>query len=333
MHTVSLIAKSMREGLSLVRSRYGDDALILRTDETSEGVKFTIQVADKEAQEEQPVKQSNSVTEELKELKAALATQIEELKLSKKKYANVEANALATKLGEQGFSDKFIDKAIETDGSAISLAKMIPIQAQQIPSEGRFWFWGPTGVGKTLTLGKIAAQHIMQNGGGNLALVSLDKTRIGSHDALVRLGRIFNAPVIAPNPNETLKGALQDCDKQCVFIDTPGLNPNSYDKLFARQSEIDMKIWAVVPTSYSKAHLENLFAKFPPKRTDGIIISKWDESELLGPVASFAFERNIPLIAYTNGSQIPHDFGMLTKLWLVKQFDTILGTQAAKNTA
>src|SRR5690606_6389638 len=90
---------------------------------------------------------------------------------------------------------------------------------------GVFALVGPTGVGKTTTVAKIAAQYAMRHGAGQVALITADVYRIGAQEQLRSFGQMLGVPVHVAHD----RAALQDLlglfgDRRLVLIDTAGVS-------------------------------------------------------------------------------------------------------------
>src|SRR5690554_8125192 len=84
---------------------------------------------------------------------------------------------------------------------------------------------GPTGSGKTTTIGKIAARYVLEHGADSLALVTTDRYRVAAHEQLFVFGRILNVPVRVVDDSHSLDQVLDELqDRHLVLIDTAGLS-------------------------------------------------------------------------------------------------------------
>ncbi|MFT7339142.1 MAG: flagellar biosynthesis protein FlhF, partial [Marinobacter maritimus] len=93
---------------------------------------------------------------------------------------------------------------------------------------------GPTGSGKTTTIGKLAARYVLKHGADSLALVTTDRYRVAAHEQLFVFGRILNVPVRVVDESHTLDDILDELsDRHLVLIDTAGLT--SSDKGYQEQ--------------------------------------------------------------------------------------------------
>jgi flagellar biosynthesis protein FlhF len=99
-------------------------------------------------------------------------------------------------------------------------------QGQDLVDRGGIYaLVGPTGVGKTTTVAKLAARAVLKHGANKVAMITTDSYRIGAQDQLRIYGRILGAPVFAVRDENDLELTLLDhTDKHLVLIDTIGMS-------------------------------------------------------------------------------------------------------------
>lgn len=105
------------------------------------------------------------------------------------------------------------------------VSDQIPVVNQDILKRGGVVaLLGPTGVGKTTTVAKLAARAAMEYGSDNVALVTTDTYRIGAHEQLAIYGRIMGCPVkVAKDSNELADVVQQLRNRRLILVDTAGM--------------------------------------------------------------------------------------------------------------
>jgi flagellar biosynthesis protein FlhF len=193
------------------------------------------------------------------------------------------------------------------------LAKILPIENDELLETGGIVaLVGPTGVGKTTTIAKLAAKFILKHGPRQVALITTDNYRIGAHEQLSTYARILDIPVrVASNAFE-LRNLIQGfSDKQLVLIDTAGMSQRGMKLVeqinTLQQSAIAVKTYLVMSaaTEYKAMHeIINAFQVFEPQ---ACILTKLDEAATVGAAVSAIIEQNLPLSFVTDGQQVPED--------------------------
>lgn len=193
------------------------------------------------------------------------------------------------------------------------LAHAIRIPEQEVIEEGGLVaLVGPAGMGKTTTLAKLAARHVLKHGPQGLALVGMDSFRIGAHEQLKTLGRILNVPVLQVDPGQSLSQVLAPlARKKLVLIDTAGLPAN--DPALRLQLEalanrgLKVKNFLVMAATSQGQVLKAAYHGYKRCGLAGCIISKVDEAACLGEVLELAIGQQLPVAYLTDGPRIPDD--------------------------
>jgi len=193
------------------------------------------------------------------------------------------------------------------------IAEDLPLaENNMLQTGGCFAFVGPTGAGKSTTIGKLAAQYVINHGNEDIALITMDNYRIAAHDQLKAFARIMEIPLMVLEPNGDLSALLdQLADKKFILIDTAGLA--SQDPHFSVQLAM-LKgagnrvhtLLALPLTSQARCLQEN-FEHFKPAGIDGCIFTKLDECFSLGEAMSIASVTRLPIHMVTDGPHIPDD--------------------------
>ncbi|GAB4132242.1 MAG: flagellar biosynthesis protein FlhF [Ignavibacteriales bacterium] len=170
---------------------------------------------------------------------------------------------------------------------------------------------GPTGVGKTTCIAKLAAiSKILHN--LNVGIISIDTYRLGAIDQLRIFSDISNIDMlVAYQPEDMPKLMKQLKDKDIVFIDTAGRSQKNTDELkkskeFFSKIKID-DIYLVLSATSSSRTLYEVAENFKMLDYNALIFSKVDEAVVFGNMLNLMLKTNIPIIYLTNGQVIPDD--------------------------
>lgn len=193
------------------------------------------------------------------------------------------------------------------------LAKHLSVASPKVlETGGRVALIGPTGVGKTTTLAKLAARAVRRFGSRQVAIVSLDTYRIGAEEQLSTYARLLGVPLYVAQAPEQLGEKLQDLqDCRVVLIDTPGMSPGddrlieSLDALGCRSDLLET--WLVLPAGQQREDLEAAVHRFQPARPAALVLTKLDECTRLGGALSVAIEQQLPISVLCDGQKVPED--------------------------
>jgi len=214
------------------------------------------------------------------------------------------------------------------------LAESVPVMGEEFTDRGgMIAFVGPTGVGKTTTIGKLAARYVLKYGSSSVALVTTDTYRIAAHEQLKTFGRILDVPVRVVDEHNSLEQVLQSLrNKRLVLIDTAGLS--THDPHSERQLEmldsvtLRMKKLLVVSCSSQRQVIDRGYEAYKDLGLSGCVLSKMDESGSLGEALSFVIEKNLAVAYAADGQRIPDDIGIGNKRDLVSR--AVLTAQEAQ---
>ncbi|ASQ45375.1 Flagellar biosynthesis protein FlhF [Legionella clemsonensis] len=165
---------------------------------------------------------------------------------------------------------------------------ILPIRnLQRIEEGGIYAFVGPTGVGKTTTLAKVAARFALRFGADKLGLVTMDTYRVAAQEQLVLYGKILGVPVCVAQDEVSLSRVIRQLnDKKLILIDTAGMNPADnrvsvqMDLLNSRLHSISTVL--VLPATSHYHVLLNAIKLYQVERLEQCIITKLDEAITLG---------------------------------------------------
>lgn len=179
-------------------------------------------------------------------------------------------------------------------------------------------FVGPTGVGKTTTIPKIAAQYI--RAGRKVSFVTIDNYRIAAVDQLQRYASILKAPFTSASNPEALRAEIRKMDNSSLlFVDTMGRSPKGTDeiismsKYFSTVGRFDMDIQLVMSSTAKYKDSVKILEAFKPANYKGIILTKVDETDYLASSVCAIIGTKIPITYVTYGQGVPKDIATAKK--------------------
>jgi flagellar biosynthesis protein FlhF len=198
------------------------------------------------------------------------------------------------------------------DLTALLDARLPMVDEEVIDEGGVVALVGPTGVGKTTTVAKLAARFALRHGKRRLALVSLDNFRIGAHEQLLTFGRILGVPVHFTGDAEGLRRYLdQQSDKALVLVDTAGVSQRD-QRLHEQLAPLaalgeDARVLLTLAANTQRQGLEDIVNRFAPLHPSALVLTKLDEAVSLGAALSVLMHGRIPLAYATDGQRVPED--------------------------
>ena len=174
---------------------------------------------------------------------------------------------------------------------------------------------GPTGVGKTTTLVKLAVQYILKNKEQgrkvDICFITIDSMRVGAFEQLARFGDLLNITVKKAEKAEDVKFIYEEVKSavDAIFIDTSGYSPNDAEHLGAMKVTLSVQgmnpdVYLAVCASTKARDIENIMRNYEPFGYKSVIITKCDESEQYGNIISVLFDSHKSVSYITNGQQI-----------------------------
>jgi len=170
---------------------------------------------------------------------------------------------------------------------------------------------GATGVGKTTTAAKLAAQCVKSYGVHSVGLITLDTYRVGGYEQLRAYGRMMGVVAHQAHDRAALKDLLNLLSgKRLVVIDTAGLGQKD-PRIQEMLDVLDMpsiKRTLVLNASSHGDTLDDVLTAFKPKALHGVVLSKVDEAVKLGPALDALIRHQVVLRGVANGQRVPEDW-------------------------
>ena len=210
------------------------------------------------------------------------------------------------------------------------LRKMIPIRLESMPGIGAkkvIMLVGPTGVGKTTSIAKLAARYsFLMEKKYKVGLVVLDTYRIGAVEQLMQYARMMKLgieTVVDPPEFSTALESLKYCDY--ILIDTMGSSPYDkqkiekiYECLNANDTEYNVDVVLTMPSSIKYEDMLMTYENFSNLGIDTLMFTKLDETKGYGNIFSLSYETRKPISYFSVGQEVPEDLVCATSEFLIE---------------
>ena len=266
----------------------------------------------------------HDLQEQLTEMRLLLEDQLSQV-LGARELARPPVLAtIGRRLARMGLSADLVDQLVlqvnaqqglagAWSGALARLAQELPVDASDpVAKGGVFALVGPTGAGKTTSIGKLAARFVLQQGSPrDLALITLDTQRIGAHDQLRSMARILGVDFKVVEDVGSLDRVLYSLRRhRLVVIDTAGFRPGD-ERLGAQLRTLEqqpgVRNLLVLPGNSQERVLKASVHAYSGAGLSGCLVTKLDESASLGEVLNVVIQSRLPIVYTTDGQDIPKD--------------------------
>jgi len=343
-------AKTFREALALVKKEMGEDAVILSTEE-KKGLRPSVEVAaavDYEAGEAaspraaipswatpivRPPAPPSPVLEqgEIRQLKHTLTEFKAEVgsirELLEDSRTGTEADRLPAGkrdvlrfLKVRGVREEHARGICNTANNVKeiprAMAAGVAVREGDTGGKKAVVLVGPTGVGKTTTVAKLAAAAI--KAGKRVAIVSLDSYRIGAIEQVRIYAKIMGVPLeVVPDARQVKACLARHADKDVVFIDTTGRNPLG-DAFLSElaplyESGVPVETHLLVSATSDYDFLDAAWKSYARLPVDCVGVTKVDEAVRYGALYNVSALCGKPIAYLTNGQTVPGDIVFPTR--------------------
>ncbi|MGQ9855472.1 MAG: flagellar biosynthesis protein FlhF [Fervidobacterium sp.] len=341
------VVSDIKEAFEKIRVELGKDAVILSTRKIKKGgflgigaktyIEVTAAVEEKKQQQgedkgqiyklqeilsktKQPQQSPEDITE-LKKMMLELKSMMVSQRSNEPQWVQDFRKALSKQDIDEEISEKIIEYArvkyqeldFSNENTRLILSEMfLPFLNTSVPElKGKVMFVGPTGVGKTTTLAKLAAK-LKLNDHRRVGIITLDTYRIAAVDQLKTYAMLLDVPIrVAYTPKEAKLEIEALADYDIILIDSAGRSQKNElhmteIKAMSEIVEPDY-VFLVVGMQYRSEDVKEIASKFSIVSPTHVILSKMDETSSLGHFVNVPTFLNVPIAFVTNGQRVPDD--------------------------
>ena len=326
-------AGTINEAVIKIKKVLGPDAMIVSTKKLNNGVnKDVFEVTAVSAEDSGLNEYSGSIGDvksELMSIKEMIYLMGHGGTISESLIMNPGALNMYTKLIRHGINDNFarifLEKAGVLNAASRDIQEIREKTTQEIVRAIKIKdifetrdkksiiaaFIGTTGVGKTTTIAKLAAQQMLKKG-KKVGLISIDNYRIGAMDQLKTYASILGIPCIPAYNRKDLLFALKRMDeKDLIFIDTAGHSQYDMSRIGELQKiitdDLSISTHLLLSVSTSESEMKKAAINFGPLKFQSYIFTKIDEAETCGSVINQIMKLTLPVSYFTTGQSVPDD--------------------------
>lgn len=319
-----------KEGVSESRRKFNLEEISIDKKRLPETAKKEKSVA------EAPAITLDHLQNDLNEIKDKISILIKSPVYSENKN---EIDRLKENLFEQEFTPHWITEFIQTLKQSVpqsdwNIGTKIYLKAKEViaakvkvntsmTSKRVIVLLGPTGVGKTTTVAKLAARLKLQEN-RKITLITLDNYRIAATEQLKVYGDIMDIPVFVIKEPDKFKKKIEEDTSDFILVDTTGFSHNNREFLMKQKSyfegleqEIDKHL--VIAATSKIMDAGYVIEKFSEYGLNKIILSKIDETMQVGGFSELAEKWNLPFSFFTNGQRVPDDYLPADKNYLAEK--------------
>ena len=177
---------------------------------------------------------------------------------------------------------------------------------------------GPTGVGKTTTIAKLASNAILDAKANNqprpeICILTIDTMRVGALEQLSKFGEILQKDVLKAENSDDVREIYEQYKEHVdyIFVDTSGYSPNDATHISEMKNILNVNmnpdVYLSVSADKKASDLQNIFRNYEPFANESVIVTKCDETKHFGNVISVLWDRHKSISYITDGQRVPRN--------------------------
>ncbi len=290
-------------------------------------------------EDEKPMAEEEALLSEIGLLKDQLAVMKEGIynEIQKEDDVISEVKTLFMKKGiAQEWLDVMINSLIGTsiiESKELLVAYLLEeidealqVQTEDLSNPKMMMLVGPTGVGKTTTIAKLAARYAyLMDRPYKVILLNLDSYKVGAIEQLEHYADIMQIEHLSLSCVEDFEEKLSTLQAyDVILIDTAGMSPYDTQKFiktveFVKTSQ-KIEVNLVISATVKYEDMEDIYKNFSFLNLDSVIISKFDETKHFGTLLNFMLLYKLPMSYFSTGQEVPDDLLVANKEYLLERF-------------
>jgi flagellar biosynthesis protein FlhF len=204
----------------------------------------------------------------------------------------------------------------------------LKVQNEELDESKIVMLVGPTGVGKTTTIAKLAARYAyLMEKPYRVALLNLDSYKVGAFEQLGHYADIMQLEHITVDTVEDFTTGLEALDEyDVILVDTAGMSPYDTQKFIKTVEFVNsdmhrnLEVNLVFPATVKYEDMDDIYNNFSFLDLNSVIISKFDETKHFGTLLNFMLLYKLPMSYFSIGQEVPDDLMVASKEYLLEQF-------------
>ena len=350
MINVTLVASTPQEAYALTREKYGDEFTLISarqirfSDQEGTSCEITVSIPKErflELSELDIDRGEEGLLDELSLLREQIAQMKDHLQEREAKQ-NSLMEKVQTLFFEKGIAKEWLEAVLAplvgstvAEDEALLVAYLLEeidetlqIKEEEITDQKVMMFVGPTGVGKTTTIAKLAARYAyLLDKPYRVALLNLDSFKVGAFEQLAHFADIMQLKYLtAGNVAQFKELFAQLREYDVVLIDTAGMSPYDTEKLIktveylSSDTTQSIEVTLLISATVKYEDIKDIHETFSFLNLDSVIFTKFDETKHLGAVLSYLLLHPTPLSYFSIGQEVPDDLVLADKEYLLQRF-------------
>ena len=284
--------------------------------------------------------EEEALLDEIGELK----TQLEEMRdgLIQSGRFGAVADDVQKRFMEKGIAERWLDTIlVSLIGTAVmedaqllvsylleEIDEVLKVKEEDLSTSKIMMLVGPTGVGKTTTIAKLAARYAyLMDRPYKVALINLDSYKVGAVEQLAHYADIMQIEHYSIASTEAFQEKIEAlAGYDVILVDTAGMSPYDTHKFIKTVEFVNMEITKkievalVLAATVKYEDMKDIHENFSFLDLDSVIISKFDETKHFGTLMNFMLLYDLPMSYFSIGQEVPDDLLVASKEYLLEQF-------------